>query len=202
MRSRWLGTLALAVVAAVVLSFQQASAAAWSANFNLQYGRRSADASDWKPVDHTSCAGIEATWGPSDEELMVATDLYYANGDKTLPSVIGPVKTEVKVWELAIGLRKVWIVKWLRPYAGAGVSLLHDELDVTQSGKTKISGKDNGTGIWVGAGIYARLLKHLDLGVYARYTPANHVRLMGSSIDASSGMVGIGVGWGWGEKAK
>ena len=202
MRSRWLGTLALAVVAAVVLSSQQASAADWSANFNLQSGRRSADASDWKPVDHTSCAGIEATWGPSDEELMVATDLYYANGDKTLPSVIGPVKTEVKVWELAIGLRKVWVAKWLRPYAGAGVSLLRDELEVSKPGRLTRSGTDIGTCLWVGGGVYARLLKHLDLGIYARYTPANHIRVLHDSIDGSSGMVGIGLGWGWGEKQK
>jgi hypothetical protein len=213
----WLGASAMTALLFLTTS-GIARAEDWMGNINLQFGKRAMDqADDWDPVTHNISYGVEATWGKQDQPLMFATDIYYSHDDETRnvllgapPPVSAQTNTKVKAYELAIGLRKVWVAGILRPYAGAGVSLLQTDLEVIEPSVdlantlsfTTRSGHDRTTGLWVGGGLGIRPLPNFHIGVYARYTPSNFVRPLGVNLDGSSGMAGVNVGWVWGDKPK
>lgn len=209
MKIRWLGSVGSFAIVALLCatSTRIAAASDWTANIKLQYGKRSTDSREWEPVNHDDSAGIEATWGKQDQQLLFATDLYYSTDDKTKTGV----KTRLEAYELALGFRKIWEVKFLRPYAGAGLSLIQDELTVSVPAQSvsvpaqKTTGKDRGAGFWLGGGLDFQLgppSLGARIGIFARYTPTNHVRPLRDSIDGSSSMVGISAGLAWGAKKK
>lgn len=196
MKTRWVRGLGAQVVVAFICASAPAAAMAadWTGNLNWLYGRRASDSGDWKPIHRATTYGMEATWGRQDQPLLVATDYYWfsARGKNR----VDDPRVSSQAQELAIGLRKIWGAKLLRPYAGAGVSYLWYEANrLEPSGQNLF--KDRTAGVWVGGGLSLRLGKHLNLGVAARYTAAKNVQL-GRSLQASGGMVGATVGVGWG----
>lgn len=197
MKTQRLGVLSAPVVCAALLvaAARPATAGDWTANINLAYGQRWADKNDFEPVNNAKAVGIEASWGKSDQPVLFATDLYLSSEKQTEAGE----KLTARSAELAIGVRKYFGSKLVRPYIGAGVSLISDELEL-QDATGKEKDKDSTKGFWAGGGAFFRLGPHLNLGAFARYAPANTVRLLGPSRDATSLTVGVTVGWGWGEK--
>jgi len=202
MNKRWLRILGASALVGLLcfIETHRAVASDWTGNINLQVGKRSMDSNDWQPVDKSTFYGVEGTWGKQDQVILFATDLYGSSESDRLETA--SQDRRLRSMELAIGFRKIWQYKTLRPYAGAGVSLVSEDFEVTTDGQRTEEQSDRTTGFWVGGGLNYRLGPHLNLGVAARYAPVQQVKVIGESIDASSGQVGVNVGWSWGEKKK
>lgn len=166
-------------------------------NINFLVGRRQTDSNKWRPVDQTTVLGVEGSWGNADWPLHFATDIYYSGASDSHNGE----KTETRRLEAAIGLRKIWKSRFLRPYMGVGVTVLEDRL--TRSGASPhASARDKAAGAWLGGGLFFRIGPKFDVGVAVRYVAAKPVRLLGHPINASAITGGVTIGWGWGEKKK
>ena len=200
MKTTWFWRMAIVALigAALLLVPTVAAAADMAVNLNLVGAWRTMqNQKDWPGVEKGEAYGLEATWGGQDEPIHFATDFYMTRSSE--PFAEGGV--HLKTYELAIGLRKIWEVKWLHPYVGAGFSWLHD-ISVIPGPSRDSRDRDSALGVWIGGGMFARFSEHWNLGVMARITPGRDVRVHGEKRNAGTAMYGFVVGYGWGAPKK
>src|SRR5207249_1449581 len=159
------GRLCMAILVAALGGIAPGTAFAddWDWNYNLVFGRRSVDKSDWAPFKGYDELGVEASWGKADEPLLFATDLYVSRDRERAFGF----EIESRTWEFNPGLRKIWTFKkrW-HPYGGAGLAY-EQAKSQRATRRREISDQARGYGILLGGGLYFRIGAHLDLGVAA-----------------------------------
>jgi hypothetical protein len=194
-RLRVLGAVAL-VAGTSIMAPRIAEAAELIGDINFLTGSRTADSDDWEPVHRSTLYGVESTWRSSEQPIGLAVDaIYFSSRERETET--SPL-FDHKALELAIGFRKIWEVKFLHPYFGAGFSYSFEEMGrLGANGRETI--EDRTTGFWTGGGLTFRLARHLNLGVTARYTAGKNIQL-GRSYDSSGVMAAVHVGVGWGGK--
>jgi hypothetical protein len=174
---------------------------AWLGNVNLFLGSKFLNEDDWKPVEEHVEGGIlfdirRKTW-----PVSIAVDLLYSRDDKDIAvDVLGFGKVnanaESQTVEVNIGVRKIWeSLKYFRPFIGGGPAIIKAELEATQFG-VSISDDDTGFGVWIDAGVYVTLARHLNLGIDARWSKAK-VEIFDAEGEAGGWHIGALIGFHW-----
>jgi len=179
----------------------EARPSAWLGNVNLFLGTKFLDKDDWEPVEDHLEGGILFDIRRENWPVSIAVDLLYSWDDKDIAVDIlgvGRVNStvEAKTFEINIGVRKIWeILNYFRPFIGGGPAFIKAELEVTQRGNS-ISDSDTGFGVWIDAGVYVTLARHLNLGVDARWSKAE-VEIFDAQGDAGGWHIGALIGFHW-----
>lgn len=161
---------------------------AWAGDVNLTYGRALLNKDDWEPAEEQTTYGLELDATNSSYPIGFVVGLEYAKGDGTARVGDLAVDVETTALRLHVGVRKIlYGLRFLRPYAGAGGTLLNVEVERDVGGETT-SDSDTGIGAWGEVGTYIDLFGPLHVGVNARWGWVP-VELFGSKKNAG----GLGV---------
>ncbi len=171
----------------------------WTGNINAFLGRKTLDTDDWKPAEEQGEFGVEFDFRPKSWPINIAIDLLGASGEGTVfDPVLGNVKLKSKTSEFNIGVRKIWelAASPVRPFIGGGLSFMHAEGEVEIPGVGAASESGNGTGIWLGGGVYFTLAEHFNLGFELKYSDAS-VTIAGVDVNAGGTHIGLLAGYHW-----
>jgi hypothetical protein len=169
---------------------------AWAGDVNLTYGRILLTKDDWEPAEEQTSYGLELDVTNSSHPIGFVLGLEYAKGDGAARVGNLDVDVESTALRLHVGLRKILYGLWfLRPYAGAGGTLLNVEVERDVGGETT-SDSDFGIGAWGEVGTYIDLFGPLHIGVNARWGWVP-VELFGSKKDAGGLGVSAVLGFHW-----
>lgn len=191
------------ILAAILLLFTiNAYANAWTGNVNAFLGQKTLEEEDWEPLDKQSEFGVLVDFKQQDWPISIAIDVLGSVDKATVVGVdIGgsplfDADLEGYTFELDIGARKIWEVSGssIRPYIGGGLALVHAEIHATDV--ISVVEDDNGTGFWLGGGVYWTLSQHFNLGLDARYTKAE-VTLYDIDTEAGGVHLGLILGYHW-----
>ena len=150
-------------------------------------GRKTMSDSDWEELASQNEVGILGTFGPTSWPIHLALEGYGAR------SAHG--NTSTTITEFSTGLRRVFALGPVRPFAGAGVGFTRAEYVVEVSEGEFESESDHGSVIWAGAGAAFRFGKYGNVGLQLRYSAAD-VTLGPRTVDAGGVHVGVTVGMG------
>lgn len=175
----------------LMLFFMNLSANAWGGNVNFFLGQKTLDEDDWSPVDKQGEFGVLVDFKQENWPVSIALDFLGSADEGT---ALG-LNVEGITSEIDIGLRKIWETagSTVRPYIGGGIAFIRAEF------KTKdlpVSDDDNGTGIWLGGGVYWTLNQSFNLGFDLRYSQAD-VTLFNVDGKAGGTHAGIMLGYHW-----
>ncbi len=185
---------ALSLLCASVVSAQE-----WTGNFNAFLGQKSLNDKDyWQPAEEQGEFGIEIDFRQRDWPINIAIDLMGASGEGDFfDSVNGTIdKFKSRTSEFNIGIRKIWDGTPVRPFIGGGVSFMHAEAEVEVPGLGSFTDTDDGTGFWVGGGVYFTFNYNFNLGFELKYSKAD-VTLENVNTDAGGTHFGLLVGYHW-----
>ena len=176
--------------------------ATWVTNINLFLGSKFLDKDDWEPVEKQIEGGILFDIRRDNWWLSIAADLLYSRDDADITVDVLSIGTvnanaESRTFEVNVGVRKVWEnFKYVRPFVGGGPAFIKVELEAEQSG-VSISDDDTAFGVWIDAGVYVTLAKHLNLGIDARWSKATRVNLFNAEGEAGGWHIGALIGYHW-----
>ncbi len=188
------GVFALSFLSLFLFSLLAPLPSALAGDVNVFLGVKSLEEGDWAPLDSHTELGIQGSWGPPTWPVAIATDLY---GSVDSQDVLG-VDFSASTAEINLGVRKIWRTggkQRVRPYIGGGIAFVSGTLEAAAGG-IKVSDEDNGTGAWVGGGIFWRLGPSFNLGVDLRGSTAT-IDLYGAEGEAGGGHFGVIAGFGW-----
>ncbi len=180
------------LVIVLMLFSISASANEWTGNVNFFLGQKTLDKEDWDFINKQPEFGVLVDFKQQDWPVSIAIDILGSSDDGTESGVL----IEGQTSEINIGVRKIWVTPGssIKPYIGGGVALINAEIKAT--GFTSISEDDNGTGIWLGGGIYWTLGQTFNIGLDLRYSQAD-VTLFGETGEAGGTHAGLMLGYHW-----
>ncbi len=186
--------LALSLLCASVVSAQE-----WTGNINAFLGQKTLSDKDfWQPAEDQGEFGIEIDFRQRDWPISIAIDLMGASGEGDFydPANGTIDKFKSRTSEFNIGVRKIWDGAPVRPFIGGGVSFMHAEAEVEVPGLGSFTDTDDGTGFWVGGGVYFTLGYHFNLGLELKYSKAD-VTLENVNTNAGGTHFGLLAGYHW-----
>jgi opacity protein-like surface antigen len=187
--------LALSLLCASVVSAQDE----WTGNVNAFLGRKTLDKDDWAPAEKQGEFGVEIDFRQRDWPLSIAIDLMGASGEGDVyDPFFGTIdKFKSRTTEINIGARKIWNEPApVRPFIGGGLSFMRAEAEVEVPGVGSNTESGNGTGIWLGGGVYFTLGQHFNIGLELKYSTAN-VNIAGVDVNAGGTHFGLLAGYHW-----
>ena len=151
-------------------------------------GQRTFEDDGWEPVEDQLAIGLSLELEPEDSWLSLDVAVHYAE-DETSRVVggFGDVELSAETWEFSLGLlREVGLGGFpLRPYLGAGLSLLLVDADVTDAaGVGLFSGDDATVAPYVRAGLLFEIYEGGQIGIDVRYLGAGEIDIEGRNLDA------------------
>ncbi len=175
--------------------------AGWTGNANFLLGAKALDKDEWEPADEQAEFGAEVDFRKRDWPVSLAIDLLGAVGEGRVYTYLGEAKFESETSELSVGVRKVWDGSpHVRPYIGGGIALAKATARVSLSGFT-LEDSDNGTGYWLGGGVYWTLSESFNIGLELRSSSVK-TDLFGQEVKAGGGHFGLLLGYHWGGSAE
>jgi opacity protein-like surface antigen len=191
------------IVAVILMFFTiNAYASEWTGNVNGFIGQKTLEEDDWAPLDKQAEFGVLVDFKQQDWPVSIAIDVLGSVDKVTVVGVdvggspVFDADLEAYTFELDIGARKIWEVSGssIRPYIGGGLALVHGEIHATDV--ISVVEDDNGTGFWLGGGVYWTLSQHFNLGLDLRYSKAD-ITLFDVDVDAGGTHAGIILGYQW-----
>ena len=137
-------------------------------DFHLLVGQRELDDEEaWSDLSDQLAGGV--IWTREDPWSLVGWEVGLLGSveDTTVRTPFGPDETaelDAVLFEASLGLVKSFPLGRVRPYLGAGVSLLHVELETTLGDTSEVLREDDDL-----FGLYARG------GILLQWTPVSHV---------------------------
>lgn len=192
--------LGLALSQTLLQGQAAAQEAGWTGNANFLLGAKALDKDEWEPAEEQAEFGAEVDFRRRDWPVSIAVDLLGAAGEGRVYTSFGEAKFESETSELSVGVRKVWDASpRVRPYIGGGLMLAKATARVSLLGLT-LEDSDNGTGYWLGGGIYWTLSGSFNIGMEFRSSSAK-AKLFDQEIKAGGGHFGLLLGYHWGGRA-
>lgn len=187
--------LLLSLLCASVVSAQE-----WTGNINAFLGQKTLNDKDfWEPAEEQGEFGIEFDFRQRNWPISIAIDLMVASGEGDFFDPFnGTIDTfKSRTSEFNIGVRKVWEgISPVRPFIGGGVSFMHAEAEEVVPGVGSFTDTDDGTGLWLGGGVYFTLGYNFNLGLELKYSTAD-VTLENVDTNAGGTHFGLLVGYHW-----
>ena len=169
----------------------------WTGNANFLLGAKALEKTEWEPAEEQAEFGAEADFRKRDWPVSLAIDLLGAAGEGRVYTSLGEAKFESETSEFSLGIRKVWDgAPHVRPYIGAGITLAKATARLSLAGIT-LEDSDNGTGYWLGGGVYWTLSESFNIGLELRSSSAK-ANLFGQEVKAGGGHFGLLLGYHWG----
>jgi hypothetical protein len=148
-------------------------------------------------VDTQYAFGGTVDFGESGWPIHIALGLHTSGVEKEYRS--GPVeKITAGVSELSFGIARVWATEGrTRPFLSGGLSFVGTgyEFDTVSSGNP--DDDDSSIGVWIEGGVYWRLTRHFNLGLFGRALGGTDITLFGIEGDADYWQAGPMLGWSW-----
>ena len=173
----------------------------WTGNLNGFIGYKNQKDSFFEEAqvdDHVEI-GLLLDFKPSNWPVSIAIDGFRSVSGETpfmIVATLGLAQVESRSEEIDIGIRKIWDTSpRLRPYVGGGIAFIDSEIRGTLFG-TSYSAEDTGTGVWIDAGFYWTLAKHINIGFDLRYSYAE-VTLEDEDANAGGFHAGVIFGFHW-----
>lgn len=199
-------SLRIAVLFSVLLSLAAASRSDaaeeknWTGNLNMFLGGKRLEKDDWEPVDKQAEFGAQVDFRKRNWPLNIAIDLLGAIGEERVPFGSGNIKVESRTSELNLGIRKIWDgAPHVRPFLGGGFSFARASLRFSPSG-TPIEVSGDGTGVWLGGGVFWTLGESFNIGFELKSSSAK-VSIAGVEVAAGGRHFGLLLGYHWGGAA-
>lgn len=172
----------------------------WTGNANFLLGAKALDKDEWEPAEEQAEFGAEVDFRGRDWPVNIAVDFLGAAGEGKVYTSLGEAKFESETSELSVGVRKVWDGSpHVRPYIGGGLTLAKATARISLLGLT-LEDSANGTGYWLGGGIYWTLSGSFNIGMEFRSSSAK-AKLFGQDVKAGGGHFGLLLGYHWGGSA-
>lgn len=159
------------------------------------FGVRMLDAEEWEPVEEPKTGGLNymgrAGW--------LHWDFSVTFGDDSSNALIGEevVKVSTKVWEIDLGVAKVFRWGVVNPYLGVGLAVVNIDAEVSLDGAS--ASEDNTTvGGYGRAGIAFEVTKSGGIiGFEGRYLVGTDVDIgdVNTDVDGFTGLVTVGFSW-------
>lgn len=159
----------------------------WTGHASLLFSQKSLDSKDWKAADdHPGSGGLITDFKKQRWPVSIAIDMIGSDEDK----VTEGKRTEAKIGELDLGVRKIWTLSTLpiSPYIGGGIAFVNVEKTVGNNKQ-----EEDDVGAWAGIGVYWNVTDRFIVGADMRYTDSE-VKLAGQKVDAGGLNTGISLG--------
>lgn len=175
---------------------------AWTGNANFFLGSKALNKAEWEPANEQGEFGVEVDFRQQDWPVGIAIDLLGAYGEgKVYDPFFGEVGLESETSELNLGVRKVWdAAPHVRPFIEGGLSLVKATGKVSMSGFT-IEDSGNGSGYWLGGGVYWTLGEAFNIGLELKASSAK-ANIFGQDLKVGGGHAGLLLGYHWGGSAR
>lgn len=173
----------------------------WTGNANLFLGSKALNKNEWEPANDQAEIGVEVDFRKRDWPVSIAIDFLGAYGEgKVYDPFFGEVRLESETDELSVGIRKVWdSAPHARPFIEGGLSLVKATARVSMFGAA-IEDSGNGSGYWLGGGIYWTLGEAFNIGLELRASSAK-ANIFDQDLKAGGGHAGLLLGYHWGGPA-
>lgn len=158
----------------------------------LYVGQRRLDKDDYEPVEEQLTVGIEFSQErPGNAfgwEIGIA-----GSGDE---AEIGPIDFSVATGEIYVGARKTFGTSRVRPYIGAGLSVIYAEARVEGGLPEQNETEDDvSAAIYAHGGLTVDLSSSFFLGLDLRGLFGSDLEFSGLSTDADYGQLAFVLGW-------
>lgn len=165
---------------ALLLALPIAQASDWTGNVGGSIGSKQLDDNDWSSQDSQGSLGFMLDIKKKSWPVSITYDLILS-GDV---NENGSVKDEAGTVENQFGIRKTFELEdsKVRPYFGGGVTFVSAEIK-NKTATTSVKDDDDGTGVWIGAGLYVGVTESFDIGFDVRYSEAE-VTLFDQNLEA------------------
>jgi len=186
---------------AAAFSQQSEASNPWTGNVNLLLGTRFLEKDNWEPLDKQLEGGLLVDFRPKRWWISFAVDFLYSWDEDEIDVVdlgIGTysVKIKSRIWELDLGIRKIWeSPEYIRPYIGGGFAIINGQMKSEAFGDS-VSDDETGYGIWANAGLYVTIYKHFNIGIDGRWSKAE-VDLFDRQARVGGWQVGAIAGFHW-----
>lgn len=169
-------------------------------NISGIYGSKTLDSSEWRGVDKQGQFGLVTDYRRESWPLSLVLDAFISFGDdRGRDDSKGDPSSNIDAATSAIhlGVRKIFTMANLpiSPYLGGGLALTSGSQEMIVN-EALVDESDAANGYWVGMGVYWRPIKHLSLGVDARYSNAS-ITLFDDETNAGGQQVGVTLGYHW-----
>lgn len=146
---------------------------------DLQIGSQSLDNTTyWEPLEDLQSFAVQYAYQGANAPLGVEFGLSYSSGEEDAVVLGIPGTFSASLSELSVGLHKSFLTResLVRPYLGAGVSLLLANAEFDAGAMGSADGDGGGVGFYVRGGLPFHVTRWLRVGVEAK-------ALLGSSLD-------------------
>ena len=201
-------TVTIAIVFIILLAFPPRAFGrdapdpkTWTGNVNLFLGTKILHEENWQPVDKPFEGGVLFDIKQQRWWFSLAIDLLYAAATEQVDIVdlgIGKYSASVesRIIELDLGIRKIWEVpKGFRPFVAGGFAIINGNIESEALGES-VAEDNTGYGVWVNGGLYITLMKHLNLGLDARWSMAE-IDLFDREARVGGWHFGVFAGFHW-----
>ena len=160
-------------------------------NLDLLVGVRQLDEADFAPIEDQTVFGVQLDSSIPGAPLGWEVGFSYSSEDDT----IGSLAFEASLLELYGGLRKDFETgSPVRPYLGAGVSLIEVDVDASSGGMGG-SESDTSPGLYVHGGVRVDVSDTIHIGLDARAVLATDFEIGGIGFDADHEQLAFLIGF-------
>jgi hypothetical protein len=181
---------AIALAVLLTITSVKPAAAGSQGTLNFAFGGKALDEAQWGDLHRPPEVVLDIAWG--DDRWPVLINAYFANSFSSVDS--SGFTLEGGVSEFGIGVRKVWDVGSLHPYAAGGAVFAQGDMDGRPT--VAVDHVEGGGGLWLGAGAYLRVLERINLGAAFRFTSVTgEIDRVDTKLGGAS--LGVILGWSW-----
>ena len=170
----------LSLLGAVLAAFTTPAFAA--GGFSFLYGNKSLDSTAWWPVESQREMAFSFEYQGAEWPVTLLARYAFSQGLANVTESGFTLKVRGTTTEMGLGLRKYLTESRVRPFIEAGLISVKAEMSAEIAGYSAAR-DDSGIGLWVGAGVSARLSDAWSIGLLGRISSAD-VTLAGVSGNA------------------
>lgn len=165
-------------------------------NVNFSLGNRSLNDSATAPVDEQTFIGGYMDFQIKDWPIALSGGLYRSAKSDSIQGV----DVDATITEVSFGGVKNWSVLGnMHPFAGAGLSVVKVEAEVSDS-ISSVKADDTNLAAYAEGGVFWTVAHKMNLGVEGRFTRGSSANLGGAGFDPDYFQVGVIAGFGWGKR--
>ncbi len=175
-----IGRFRLNLLGAILAAFTTPAFA--TGGFSFLYGNKSLDSTAWWPVESQQEMAFAIEYQGTDWPVTLLARYAFSQGLANITGFGSTLRVRGTTTEVGLGLRRYLTESRIQPFIEAGLISVKAEMSAEIAGYSAAR-DDSGIGLWVGAGVSARLADTWSIGLLGRISSAD-VTLAGVSGNA------------------
>ena len=155
---------------------------------SMYVGQRNLDEDDWDPVEEQTMFGLEYAHETYGSAVGFEVGIMGSKDDDH----VGGVDVEGKTAELYGGIRKTFGEDVVRPYLGAGLSVIKAKAEVGSQ-----DDDDSAAAVYAHGGIAFFMSESFFIGLDLRFLFSGDLEIAGSDVNANYGQLAFLMGFGF-----